>query len=571
MKLFAPGGKGLAAEGEKRVRIEAGRGVEEEFELEVEKAELWSPEEPALYRLEVRVGGGGREDREEVAVGLRTVEFDAERGFLLNGKRVQIKGAAVHQDAGCVGVAVPDAVWEYRIKRLKSMGANAVRTAHNPPSPQFLDACDRLGMMVMDETRGFMSGGPHMETFERMILRDRNHASVIIWSLGNEEGAVHATAAGERIARRMMARQRELDPSRAVTYGGNGGGADGVNAVVDVRGVNYVRIGNEGREEGKWAIDDYRRRHPRQPVVGTEEASVISTRGELESSRERGYMADADRRENAVHGWCLGAEEWVNFYAKRPWMAGAFFWTGFDYRGETGPWHWPTVVGQYGAMDLCGFAKSGYWLYRSWWREDEDVLHVEPDWDEAGKAGKKIEVRAITNAKTAELRVNGRSMGVKRVGELSHASWEVDYEPGAIEVTAEFEGGRRKTARRETSGPAAELRLESGRSELKADGHDAWVVDVAAYDAAGREAASAGDMVEFAARGPARIIGVGNGDNSSHEPEVCADGAWRRRLFHGKAQVVLRTTQEAGEVVLEARLAGGKGRAEIEVKSRFAR
>jgi beta-galactosidase (EC:3.2.1.23) len=312
-------------------------------------------------------------DRVETTFGIRTLRWEKDYGFFLNGKRIEIKGTCNHQDFAGVGVAVPDDIQYYRVEKLKEMGSNAIRTSHNPPTTALLDACDKLGMLVMDENRLLNSSPEYISQFKTLILRDRNHPSVIVWSIGNEEWGVQDKDVGVRIARTLLRIQEQLDPSRTCTFAANDGPAydHAVNSVIPVRGFNY------------WlgAVDKYHSEHPDQPLIGTETASTVSTRGEYANDTTRGYVSDYDVN---APPWGETAEQWWSFYDARKFLAGGFVWTGFDYRGEPTPYRWPDINSHFGIMDMCGFPKNNFYYYQSWW-SDKDVLHIFPHWDWQGK------------------------------------------------------------------------------------------------------------------------------------------------------------------------------------------
>ncbi len=526
-----------------RVDYETFTGGPAGYEFTVEHPRLWSPDDPHLYRHELR--------GETFTYGIRTVAFDPERGLLLNGKRVDVRGVCCHQDHAGVGVAVPDALQDHRIRLLKEIGVNAYRASHNPPSPALLDACDSLGVMVLDETRLFVSSKAGLDQFRRLIVRDRNHPCVIAWSLGNEEHNVQGNDTGRRIVESMKRMQRELDPSRLCTYSGNNGRQyEGANAASDVRGVNYVRLMREG-SSGKMCggTDDYHAAHPGQPMWGSEEASTLATRGGETFMTNRLLFADSDIEQNRPKGWNLSAEEWTTFYAERPYLAGAFVWTGFDYRGEA----WvPATSCCYGILDLCGFPKNNASYYAARWT-DRDVLHVYPHWNLP-----RTNLWVNTNCDEVELFVNGRSAGRRRrQADRFRLEFPVVYEPGTV-VARGVRGGRPVEFRMETSGAVCRLRLEAARTELAADGQDATVVDVVALDAEGREVPNACCPVYFDHDGAGRIIGVGNGDPMSHEPDVCRDGQWVRNFFNGRCQAVVRASATPGEFSLSAWLQPGE-------------
>jgi len=507
------------------------------YAFTVEKPRLWSPDDPYLYRLELK--------GETFTYGIRTVTFDAARGLLLNGKRVDVRGVCCHQDHAGVGVAIPDALQDYRIRLLKEMGVNAYRASHNPPSPVVLDACDRYGILVLDETRIFCSAGEGADQFRRLILRDRNHPCVIAWSLGNEEHNVQGNDTGRRIVESMKHLQRQLDPTRLSTYSGNNGRQyDGANAASDIRGVNYVRLMREGTSgQMCGGTDDYHAAHPEQPIWGSEEASTLATRGGETFMTNRLLFADSDVEQNRPKCWNLTAEEWTTFYAARPYLAGAFVWTGFDYRGES----WvPATSCCYGILDLCGFPKNNASYYAARWT-DRDVLHVYPHWNLP-----RTNLWVNTNCDEVELFVNGRSIGRRRRSpDKYRLAFPVSYEPGTVEARG-VRKGRPVSFKMETSGAVCRLRLDAVRTVLTADGQDATVVNVTALDAAGRMVPNACCPVYFEQQGMGRLLGVGNGDPMSHEPDVCHEGQWMRTFFNGRCQVVVGASAVPGDFVLTA-------------------
>ena len=509
-------------------------------EVTVNGPHLWSIENPRLYKLILSVKRGERiVDQTETNFGIRTVRFDEDKGFFLNGKRVEIKGTCNHQDHAGVGSALPDDLETYRVERLKEMGCNAYRTSHNPPTKELLDACDRLGMVVMDENR-LMGSAPELSgQFRKLILRDRNHPSVIIWSLGNEEWGVQDGPVGNRLAVSLKKIQRSLDPSRFCTYAGNNGNQyEGINQVVDVRGFNYIHLG----DPDKYHVD-----HPNQPVWGSEEASTLCTRGIYARDTIAGYMTDYDI---GFPGWGLNAETWWKYYASRPWLAGAFVWTGFDYRGEPTPYKWPCISSHFGIMDVCGFPKNNFYYYQSWW-SDNDVLHLSPHWNWKGKEGQPIDVWCQSNCDSVELFLNGKSQGRKIMEANSHLEWKVPYDAGTLEAKG-WRKGRALATTVETTGEPTSVRLVPNRDKVFSNAEDVCVVNVSVLDANGREVPTADNLIQFEMRGSGRIIGVGNGDPSSHEPDKYLAGDYKRKLFNGKCQVIIQATREVGPIQLIA-------------------
>jgi beta-galactosidase len=508
-EIIGPDGR-VAATAKQSARLPAAAAAEVSRITTIPAPELWSPETPRLYRLVTSVTSGGRVvDRVETEFGIRTVAFDADRGFLLNGRPYVLKGTCNHQDHAGVGVALPDRLQYFRIARLKEMGANAYRTAHNAPTPELLEACDRLGMLVMDENRLLGSDAQHLRWFEELIRRDRNHASVAIWSLANEEFTVETTPTGARVAETMQALVQRLDPTRPVTYNAPIGNVfEGINSVIEVRGWSY-RIGVD-------RMDAYHAAHPRQPNVGSEQGSTVSTRGIYANDPARGYVSAYD---DNCPDWANTAEEWLGFFGPRPWLSGGFVWTGFDYRGEPTPYAWPCINSHFGILDLCGFPKDNFWYYQSWWIP-QPVLHLLPHWTWPGREGQVIDVRALSNCDEVELFLNGRSLGRQALQRLSTLRWKVPYAPGTLSAQG-FKGGRVVAETKvETTGAPAAVLLAPDRAAINADGEDVAVITVSIVDAEGRVVPAAGNALRFELEGPGRILGVGNGDPSCHEPDV---------------------------------------------------
>ena len=532
--LLDPAGKAVATAVSEPAPIAAREGHTFAMQTAVGRPQLWSLEAPNLYRAVTTVEVDGKAvDQDATTFGIRLLRFDADKGFLLNGKPVKIKGTCNHQDHAGVGEAIPDRIQAYRLERLKWMGSNGCRTSHNPPTTEFLDACDRMGMLVMDETRMMSSNPEGLSELERLIKRDRNHPSVVIWSLGNEEPEQGNTR-GARIMLTMRALQRRLDPSRVSTMAMNNGyGGVGVSTVVDVQGFNY----NDSR------IDAYHKDHPQQPIIGTETASTLATRGIFANDKARGYMSAYDTEKPL---WGNTAEEWWSFYAEREWLAGGFAWTGFDYRGETTPYKWPCINSHFGILDTCGFAKDTAWYYKTWWGS-EPALHLLPHWNWEGKDGQEIAVWAYCNQDSVELFLNGTSLGSQPVKKNGHLEWKVKYAPGTLEARASKGGKVGLTDKRETAGPAAKIVAVADRSKISADGQDLAVITVTIVDAQGRPVPTADNKVTFAVSGPGSVLGVGNGDPSCHEPDKASD----RSAFNGLCMAIVQSKRgEAGAVAV---------------------
>ncbi len=493
--------------------------------LPVPSPQLWSVDAPVLYNVAVRLSSDGQEtDATALRIGFRSIAFDAEKGFFLNGKPMKIHGVCVHQDHAGVGVAVPDSLWDFRIRRLKEMGCNAIRISHHAPARELLDACDARGMLVLDENRVFNPTPDFMEQLEWLIRRDRNRPSVFMWSVFNEE-PMQGTEAGYQMVRRMVAAVKQLDDSRPVTAAMNDGQFAPVNVsqAVDVVGFNY--------QQDKY--DRFHAEHPGVPILSTEDTSAFQTRGAWQTDRAAHVMASDDSE----------AAEWGNTHrkawkliAEREFVAGAFVWTGFDYRGEPTPFDWPSASSFFGIMDLCGFPKAAYSLHQAQWVRDRPVLKLAPHWNWPGREGQSIKVIAYSNAEEVELWLNGHSLGRQRVDPYEMNEWQVAYAPGILQAAAYRDGEEIARTSVETTGEPARLRLTADRAAMAGDGRDAQPVTVEALDSRGRPVPTANLPVDFDIEG-ARIIGLGNGDPNSHEP----DKGRRRRLFNGLAQVIVQT------------------------------
>lgn len=504
----------------------------------LENPALWSPDEPNLYSALVTVTAGGKtRDAEKLSFGVRTVHFDAAKGFFLNGKSMKIQGTCNHQDHAGVGAAVPDALQWYRLAVLKEMGGNAVRTSHNMPTPEWVDGCNRMGMMMMCETRQMSSSPEGLAQLSAMVQRYRNSPCVILWSIGNEEWQLQNAMAeeGAKIGATMVERCHELDPTRPVSAAVNGNNKQGVSEAFDIIGFNY----------NLKFPDEYHKANPTRPLYGSETASAISTRGEYTTDPLRNTVSAYDVNQP---GWGETAQEWWTFYGTREWEAGGFAWTGFDYRGEPTPYGWPSISSQFGIVDTCGFPKDTFFYYKAWWGKDP-VLHLFPHWNFKGQEGYPIPVWVHSNLDEVELLVNGKSQGRQKVPHLGHVEWKVLYEPGWIEAHGYKDGKLALTEKRETTGPAARLRLTADRTEINADGEDLAVLRVEALDQDGRPVPTADQLIGFTVTGAGALIGVGNGNPNCQE----SDKGTKRSLFNGLAQIIVQAGKQPGEIQIEAK------------------
>jgi beta-galactosidase len=510
--------------------------------LDVTSPKLWSVDEPTLYTVRTVVKRDGKTiDEVSTPCGFRTIRFDADKGFFLNDQPLKLLGTSNHQDMAGVGVAVPDSIWEFRIRRLKEMGSNAYRCSHNPPANEFLDECDRQGMLVIDENRNFGSSPEELKQLTWMVRRDRNHPSVILWSLFNEE-SFQGNEIGYEIARRMKAAVKELDATRPVTAAQSNSVLNPVNTsqVLDVAGINY----------GHRDFDEYHAKNPTKPILSSEDTSTVMTRDEFVTNKKQAVL---DSYDDQVVKWGLSHRNMWRQIAERPFMAGLMVWTGFDYRGEPQPLSWPATGSSFGCMDLCGFPKTAYYIHQAQWVKDRPILRLVPHWNWAGSEGKPIKVMALTNAEQVELFLNDKSLGKKPVDKYEMLTVEVPYEAGKLEAVATNGGTEVARFAVETTGPPAALKLVADRNSLAGDGADAEPVMVEAVDSRGRVVPTAKLPVHFEISGPGAIIGLNNGDPNCHESEKGS----AHSVFNGLAQVIVQSAYEGnGPLTLRATAEG---------------
>lgn len=508
----------------------------------VKRPHLWSLEAPYLYRLDSVVSvAGAVVDATQTPFGIRTIRFDAEKGFFLNGKHVKIQGVCNHQDFAGVGVAVPDSLEAWRVAKLKAMGCNGWRMSHNPPTPELLDACDRLGMLVMDENRhlgdtygskaSLTTASTDLSDLESMVLRDRNHPSIILWSMCNEEN-IQGTPQAAAIFKAMAAKVRQFDASRPISCAMNQGWfePDGIASTEDLLGVNYNYN----------VFDRFHAMHPAMPIYASETASTVSARGEYGPSQAAGYV-------NCYH---MTDSSWIPV-ATRDFVAGSFAWTGFDYKGEPSPFKWPNINSNFGILDMCGFPKDNFYYYKSWWT-DRPVVHLLPHWNWRGQEGQPIRVIAFSNCQSVELFLNGKSLGSQDMPRNGHLQWSVPYQAGAL--TAKGSTGGKVVAQDtvETTGDPAAIEIKADRTVLAADGEDVIPVEADIVDSRGRVVPGAANRVLFTIAGAGQIAGTGNGDPVDHEPDTGSE----RNAFNGKCLVVIRATEVRGPIRLTAKSDG---------------
>jgi beta-galactosidase len=530
LTVFDPQGREIARR-RQRVELPLFKPTSVKLPVTIDSPQLWSLAQTRQYRVALALRQDGKLlDKLSMLTGFRSLRFDADRGFFLNGEPLKLQGVCIHQDHAGVGVALPDSIWAYRLRRLKELGANAIRFSHHAPAAEVLDMADRMGFLVMDENRNFNPSPDYMKQLEWMVRRDRHHPSVLLWSVFNEE-PVQGSEVGYEMARRMVAAVKALDDSRPVTAAMNGGFFSDLNVshAVDVIGLNYQ-------------VPDYDRLHKQRPglaLTSSEDTSAFMTRGEFRTDAQRNLIASYD---DDFAPWGNSHRDAWAAIASRPYLAGGFVWTGFDYRGEPTPNHWPSTGSVFGIMDLNGFPKTAYFMHQVQWIKDRPLLHIAPHWNwtDAPSEGKArpIRVMVMGNMERVMLLLNGRKLGEQAIDPLRMNFFEVPFEPGKLEAVGYSAG--REVARSvvQTTGPAVALQLLPDRSQLLGDGRDAMPITVQAVDAQGHASPLDASLLTFSISGPGVILGHGNGDPNSHEDEKGPT----RRLFNGLAQLIVQST-----------------------------
>ena len=552
---------------------------------------LWSVASPCLYEVITRLYNkeGVLMDEVHTRTGLRSAVFDKDRGFLLNGEQVKINGVCIHHDGGCMGAAVPLQIWKRRLEKLKEMGANSIRMSHNPPDPGLLELCDEMGFLVMDEafdewkilkgkelgsntheSRGYSEwfAQCHEEDLKAMLYRDRNHPSVVIWSIGNEVPD-QTDPAGYLTARRLKEICKQLDPERAVTQANDQICAEPKAATqeflneLDVVGYNYV---GRWRTRSETLYEDDKRAHPDWCVIGTENPGMGGIRGEYDRGRETGSWW-----KRPYYSTPVAVGKLLRYTMTHDYVAGDFMWTGIDYLGEA---HWPYRSASAGVLDTCGFEKDGYYFYQSIWRRDIPMVHLLPHWNLEVEEGTILPVLGFTSCESAELFLNGKSYGRKaysypaygmtqRYGHYDKEPgavntedlflcWDVPYEPGCIELAGFVDGKEVCRHQVKNAGEPAALRVSCYQKEAAADGLDVGQIEVEILDKDGNFCWQADNELTFSAEGPGEVIGVDNGRPDSLE-SMKADHI---HAFHGRALAVLRSDGNAGKCVLTVSAAG---------------
>ncbi len=510
--------------------------------MEIDKPRLWSTDVPYLYKVETEVYCRGQlVDVYSTTTGIRHLAFDANRGFLLNGKPLKLKGVNMHQDHPGVGSAIPDALQAYRIRELKKLGCNAYRASHNPMTPEMLDVCDREGILVIEENRLTGINQEHIGLLRRMIERDRNHPCIMLWSVGNEEWGIEWKETGTRIAATMRDYCHRFDPTRSMTVASSSGPAILIPA--DVAGYNYI-LQNP--------VEQHRKDYPQRCALGSEETTGCGTRGIYFDAHEKGHMVAHNRKPNGPDSLLNCIERGWKFYDERPYLAGLFYWTGFDYRGEPNPMKFPATGSQFGILDYCGFPKDEAYYLKSWWT-DEPVLHIFPHWNLQGHEGDSIDVWVYSNCDEVELIVNGKKLGRKPMPKNGHLAWRAVYRSGHVKAVGYKNGKRLMEQKVETTGEASRLVLTADRASIQADNRDVAVFRVELQDKKKRFVPTACNELTLTVEGPVRILGVGNGDpawRDAERPDEADARTFRMKAFNGLAQILLQSTRETGNAVL---------------------
>lgn len=544
-------------------------------ELSVAKPNLWSDKNPNLYKVKTEIYHKGRlVDTYETPLGIRTFEFDTYKGFFLNGKPLKIKGVCMHHDFGALGTAFNKRAAERQLEILKKMGCNGIRTSHNPPAKELLNLCDQMGFMVMDETFDMWKKKKsdfdyhldwdqwHKRDLEDHILRDRNHPSVFVWSTGNEiqeQWGTGADTTGRVIARELTAIVKSLDTTRPITIANNEVNVYNnliLSGATDIIGYNY--------NHGKWK--DFHDTYPGKKLIVTESTSALQTRGhyDMPSDSIRVWPPAWDKPllngnadltcsayDNCRTPWGSSHEETLKNFKNNPAVSGIYVWTGFDYLGEPTPYSWPSRSSYFGIVDLAGFPKDVYHLYKSEWT-NEPVLHIFPHWN--WKPGQTVDVWAYySEADEVELFLNEKSLGIKsKPADDLHLMWRVVYQPGVLKAVSRKNGVIVLERTIATAGKPSKIVLEADRNVLHADGKDLSFVTVKVLDEQGNLIPDADHLIDFEITGNASIAGVDNGSPTSMEPFKTN----KRKAFNGLAMAIVQAGESAETISLRASAEG---------------
>ncbi len=556
--ILDPSGKEVAAMTQP-IKAEVGTKTALNSVIKVKFPKLWDLQNPSLYQLVTKIYCGKElKDTYSTRFGIRTIAFRADSGFFLNGKNVKILGVCNHHDLGPLGAALNDRALERQLELLKTMGCNGIRCSHNLMAPELLELCDKMGFLVMDETFdcwyigkdaapfGFQNYFKewHEREITDMVLRDRNHPSVIFWSIGNEikEQWFPGSTNGEELAIELTGIIKKYDPTRFTTSAFNfirDAEKKGMTAAVDVVGFNYSID----------AYDEIRQKHPNWFYLASETTSQFDSRGVYHLPIDSLAKTSADGQTSAfddASGGTTHEEAW-KAVKERPWMAGMYIWTGFDYMGEPAPYEKTAVSSYFGIFDLCGFPKDSYYFYKSQWTK-ELMVHLLPHWN--WKAGQPVDVVAYTNCDEVRLSLNGHLLETKNFKNSTKLSlrWKVPFAAGVLKAEGYLNGKLVATNQVQTAGEATKIELSADRRSLKADGKDLSFITVRITDDKGTLIPDADNLIHFEIEGEGKITGVANGNAMSQEP---AKGS-ERRAFSGMCQVVVQTTGNKGNLILKA-------------------
>lgn len=502
----------------------------------VNNPKIWSLDTPNMYKVVTTLYVFDRDTRivsdvYETTFGFRTIRFDANTGFYLNEENMKVKGVCIHFDHGGLGSAIPDQVLELRIKKLKDMGCNSFRCGHTPPAPEFLDLCDKYGMLVMDESRWFESSRGGLEQAKNMIIRDRNHPSVFIWSVGNEE-PLQSTEVGAKIATHLKGMVKSLDRTRPVTVALNGGYYDQqVTKVSDIVGVNY-----------RFSVyDDVHKLLPEHPICSPEVGATSNTRSVYKNDPENGRYLAYD--EIAASFGSSHRKAWMEVDT-RDFVFGMYVWTGYEYRGES---TWPKLFAGGGALDSSGYEKDNYHLFRALWTK-EPMVHILPHWNLDVAEGETVKVMTYTNAYEVELFLNGESLGRKVNDKYIQTEWSVPYNKGVVKAIAYTDGVEVATDEKRTLEEPFHVEVTKCDTGSFSEDQSVVVYDVSIRDSEGRLATHLDDQMEFSLEGM-ELIGTGNGDCADHDHNQVP----KRRIFKGLCQVVTRVNKEADKLSIDVK------------------
>lgn len=552
---------------EKNVTGEIDNGSSKTFSqtLIVNHPDLWSTEKPVLYKvLSVVENNGKTVDRYETPIGIRHFHFDRKEGFFLNGKHLKIRGVCDHHDLGCLGAAVNTRAIQRQLQMLKSMGVNAMRTSHNPPAPELLQLCDKMGILVMDEAFDCWKKGKnpydyhlywdqwHKKDLSDMIRRDRNHPSIIIWSIGNEIPDQWDSAGGP-IARELAGIVRSLDPTRPITSAMNNPPGEGHNYVFESGALDLIGLNYHDK-----LYPTFEKKFPDAKFIATETTSALESRGEYDMPSdsirvwpEEGVPMNANftcsAYDNCRVPWGATHEEELKALRKYNFLSGIFIWTGFDYLGEPTPYGWPARSSYFGIIDLAGFPKDAYYLYKSEWTKTP-TLHIFPYWN--WKTGDTVDVWAYYNdADRVELFLNGKSLGSRsKEGDAMHVMWRVPYHPGTLKAIS-YKGNKVVLTKEiHTAGTAAKMILEPDRRHIHADGKDLSFVTIKIVDKNGNLIPHADNLIHFKINGDGFIAGMDNGDEIDHE-SFKGD---QHKAYNGLCLAVIQSNGKKGKITLTA-------------------